>query len=274
MDAPKPFVSVIMSVFNGEQWLETAIRSIVDQTYGHWEFIIIDDASNEATQQILRLFRNDSRFRIVRQEINRGLTKNLNTAIGMCRGEYIARMDADDISLPNRLQKQVDYLQRHPEADLVAGFIEFIDESGKPAGLWPDDRQCVTHQQIISRLPWRNCLAHPTVMFRKKLMMEFTYNEAQTHSQDWDLWWQLADHRKQFAKIPETLLLYRLHRQSTTAKSNKGFALKKMHQAYQAYLHVLPPGRKCSPFNRKVRLAFWFNAVKLILSRIKRVFTS
>jgi glycosyltransferase involved in cell wall biosynthesis len=274
MDAKKPLVSVIMSVYNGEAWLDDAIQSIIRQTYDNWEFIIIDDASNETSQQILNKYKNDPRIRIIRQSQRNGLTKNLNMAAGLVKGGLIARMDADDISLSDRFKKQVEYLQQHPATSLVACFIEFIDEKGIPKGVWKDDRERISNEQIRSLLPWRSCIAHPTVMFRKKLLEEFKYNETQTHSQDWDLWLRLADHGKVMEKIPERLLLYRVHDKSTTSLSNRGFALRKMQQTYRAYLQSIDKGRKFSPFNRRVWIAFLFNSVKLFLSRIKRAFSS
>ena len=274
MDATKPLVSVIMSVYNGEEWLDEAIQSIIRQTYTNWEFIIIDDASNEATQQILNKYKPDPRFRISHREIRNGYTINLNIAIGMCQGEFVARMDGDDISQPTRFQKQVAFLQRNPKTDLVAGFIDKIDANGNPKGIWKDDRKRISNNQIRSLLPWRNCIAHPTVMFRKELFKEFKYNELQIHSDDWDLWLQLADHGKVFGKIPELMLLYRVHDKSTTSLSNKGFAFRKIQQAYKWYLQSVKKDRRFTPFNRKVWLAFLFNSVKLFLSRIKRIFTS
>jgi glycosyltransferase involved in cell wall biosynthesis len=263
-----------MSVHNGERWLDMAIQSIVQQTYTNWEFIIIDDASNEATQNILNKYKHDAKFRIVRTETNNGLTKNLNLAIDMCRGEFIARMDADDVSLPGRFQKQVVFFQQFPQTDVVAGFIEFIDENGNSKGIWKEDRKYITHEQIRKILPWRNCIAHPSVMIRKKIFDEFNFNEKQVHSQDWDLWLRLADHGKIFDKVAETILLYRVHENSTTSLSNKGFALKKMDQSYKLYLQSVGKDRRNSPFNRKVKQAFLFNSVKLFLSRIKRSLTS
>jgi glycosyltransferase involved in cell wall biosynthesis len=274
MDAAPPLVSVIMSVHNGERWLDEAIQSIICQTYTNWEFIIIDDASNTATQKILDNYKNDVRFKIKRIEENKGLTKNLNLAISLCGGELIARMDADDISLPERFQKQILFLQQFPQTDVVGGFIEFIDENGNSKGIWKDDRKCITNEQIKKLLPRRNCIAHPSVMIKKKIFDEFKYNETQLHSQDWDLWLRLADHEKIIDKVSETILLYRVHQKSTTRLSNKGFALKKMQQSYKLYLDSIEESRRNSPFNRKVRQAFLFNSVKLFLSRIKRSFTS
>ena len=274
MDEATPLISVIMSVHNGEQWLDKAIQSIVGQTYTNWEFIIIDDASNEATKNILDKYKSDARFLIQTVEIKNGLTKNLNKAISLSKGQFIARMDADDISLPERFQKQVLFLQQFPQTDVVAGLIEFIDENDKVKGFWKDDRNCITDEQIKKLLPKRNCIAHPTVMIRKKIFDEFRYNENQTHSQDWDLWLRLADHGKIIDKVAETVLKYRVHDKSTTSLSNKGFALKKMDRSYRLYLDSIEKDRKSTPFNRKVRRAFLFNSVKLFLSRIKRLFTS
>lgn len=274
MDAAKPLVSVIMSVLNGEAWLDEAIQSIIRQTYTNWEFIIIDDASNEATQGILKKYKPDTRFRIEHRKFRHGLPKNLNMAIGLSKGEFLARMDGDDISLPDRFQKQLEYLQRHPETDLAAGFIEYIDEDGNKKGVWKDDRKRITDKEIKQLLPWRCCIAHPTIMFRKELFRNFKYNEIQQHSDDWDLWLQFADHGIIFGKIAEPVLLYRVHKKSLTNVSIKGFALKKMQETYKWYLGSIAKNRRFSPFNRRVWFAYLFNSVKLFLSRIKRIFTS
>src|SRR5690242_12850241 len=114
MDAATPLVSVIMSVYNSEQWLKLAIDSIIQQTYPNWELIIIDDASNEAARQILQTYASDPRIIIHHRNTNHGLIKNLNLGIDLSKGDFIARMDADDISEPDRLAKQVAYLQQHP----------------------------------------------------------------------------------------------------------------------------------------------------------------
>jgi glycosyltransferase involved in cell wall biosynthesis len=266
----KPLVSVIMSVYNGEQFLQQAIGSILSQTYTNWEFIIIDDASNEATQDILSLYANDGRFRITRQPENKGLTKNLNISVGMSKGEYIARMDADDISLPNRFEEQVFYLEQHPETMAVFSLVELIDENGNPAGSWPDDSKATSYEAIRRLLPLRNCVAHPTVMIRKKILQEYGYNEKQLHSQDWDLWLRLVNDGKRIEKINNTLLLYRIHKDSVTRISNKKSAFLKIHQSYKPYLQQVWKERKLNWFNFRVWLGFVSNSIKLGLSKIKR----
>ena len=270
MDGTIPLVSVIMSVYNGEQWLRQAIDSIINQTYKNWEFIIIDDASNETTQSILHQYTNDTRFQIIRQSTQQGLTKNLNTAIGLCAGNLIARMDADDISLPARFEKQVFYLQSQPSVAVVASYIDMIAEDGKPIGKWADDRNATNWPRIKAMLPWKNCIAHPTIMIRKKILQEYRYNEKQLHSQDWDLWLRLAADGKIIEKIPEPLLLYRIHADSVTSRSNKKMAFLKRNESYKKYLSH----SKFSPFNIKVWLGYLFNSIKLFLSRIKKSFSS
>jgi glycosyltransferase involved in cell wall biosynthesis len=270
MDATAPLVSVLMSVYNGDRWLKEAIESILRQTFTSWEFIIIDDASDEPTQQILRNYADHKQVKIFRNETRQGLTKNLNTGIMHCKGDYIARMDADDISQPERLQKQAFFLLQNPDISAVGAFIEFIDETGNNTGTWPDDRKANTKEKIKALLPWKNCLAHPAMMVRKRVLQQFPYNETQTHSQDWDLWLRLSANRKIIDKIPETLLLYRTHPASVTAVTVKQSAFRKKHEFYSRYL----ADSKMNGFNLKVWFGFLFNRIKLFLSGIKRSITS
>lgn len=274
MDAATPLVSLIMSVHNGEQWLDEAIRSIVQQTYTNWEFIIIDDASERPAREILDRYRNDARIKIERTETRQGLTKNLNTALSRCKGHFIARMDADDISLPHRLEKQVAYLQQHPATAAVAGFIELIDEAGNITGVWADDRRATDRYTIRHMLPAKNCLAHPSVMMPADVLRTYRYNEVQIHSQDWDLWLRLEADDKVIEKINETLVLYRIHSSSVTHISNKRSAFLKKHEFYSRYLSGVKEKNHMNAFNRNVRRHFLLNRIKLFLSRIKRTVTS
>ena len=268
----KPLVSVIMSVYNGEQFLQQAIESILSQTYPNWEFIIIDDASNEATRNILRQYKNDPRFKIIRQDTNRGLTKNLNQAIEFSKGEFIARMDADDISLSDRFEKQVNFLQQHFETAAVFGLVELIDENGNSSGQWDDDIKAITYQRIRRRLPFSNCVAHPSVMMRKDVLQQYKYNEEQVHSQDWDLWLRMVSDGKIVEKINAPVLLYRIHKNSVTKISNKKSAFLKMHKSYKPYLKQVWKEKKLNSFNVLVYAGFFLNTIKLGLSRIKRAF--
>jgi glycosyltransferase involved in cell wall biosynthesis len=274
MDGKKALVSVVMSVYNSDQWLRAAIESILSQSYDNWEFIIVDDGSNAATKKILSGYSGNAKIKIISNEKRLGLTKNLNMAISLCKGEFIARMDADDICLPLRFEKQVNFLQNNPDVPVVCSFIDFIDENSNPVGIWKDDREANSWDKIKRRLPRQSCLAHPAVMVRKTIFEKYSYNERQSHSQDWDMWLQLAADGKIIEKINEPLLLYRVHQQSTTATSLKKSAFFKKHQTYQEYLKLVWRKRKFNFFNTKVAIAFLFNAIKLFLSRIKRTITS
>ena len=274
MDGKAPLVSVVMSVYNGSEWLKEAIESIIRQTYSNWEFIIVDDGSDQATKQILNNYKIDPRFKIITNEQKQGLTKNLNIAIEKVKGEFIARMDADDISLPGRFRKQVDYLVDHQNTSVISGFIIFIDDKGNQTGIWEADRKNVTWAQIRSTLPWECCIAHPSVMIRAGVFKKYQYNETQVHSQDWDLWLQLAASNMIIEKITEPILHYRVHPKSITATSLKKSAFRKMDETYKNYLGLVSATNKRNTFNLLVRIAFLFNRLKLFLSGIKKKFVS
>lgn len=266
----QPLVSVVMSVFNGEAWLKKAIDSICTQTYSNWEFLIVDDGSNAATKQVLQAYATEKRIRILSNTERRGLTRNLNMAIAQSRGSLIARMDADDIALSERLEKQVAYLQANPQVALAAAFVMFMDERDQITGPWAEDREAQDFDSIKRLLPTRNCLAHPTVMFRRTAWEQFPYNENQVHSQDWDLWMQFAAAGLRMEKIKEVLLHYRVHGLSVTSSSNKKSAFLKKDTVYRNYLQLARSQSGSKRFNNRVKRAYWINRVKLLLSGIKR----
>lgn len=270
MDGAAPLVSVIMSVYNGEKWLKAAIESIISQTHDNWEFIIIDDNSNTATKSIIAEYSDNLKFKIISNKSRAGLTKNLNTAIAYCKGEYIARMDADDISLPARFEKQLSLMQKKNNVSVVCSFVELINENNKSGNIWKDDRKANSPAKIKRMLPFRNCIAHPTVMFRKNILADYKYNENQVDSQDWDMWLQLSAAGKLIEKINEPLLLYRVHVQSVTFTSLEKSVFLKKSRVYKEYLRVVWHKKKFNFFNTKVMIAFLLNSVKLFLSKIKR----
>jgi glycosyltransferase involved in cell wall biosynthesis len=266
-----PLVSVIMSVHNGEAYLKKAIDSIYSQTYTHWELIIMDDCSNEITKSILALYSADPKIKIKTQLIQKGLTKNLNEAIELCNGEFIARMDADDICINTRLEEQINYLLRNNNTDALATFITLIDENDNPVGTWTDDRAATTHNKIKRLLPYRNCIAHPTIMIRKKVLAQYKYNDEQINSQDWDLWLRMTADNLIIEKINTPLLLYRIHSKSVTSISNTNSAYAKKQKIYKIYLKNIAAKKRFTPFNLNIRVAFWLNSLKLYLSKIKKI---
>jgi glycosyltransferase involved in cell wall biosynthesis len=211
-----PAISVIMSVHNGEQYLAEAVESILAQTLGDFEFIIIDDGSTDNTPTLLREYQAaDGRICIV-THANRGLTKALNEAIHLARAPLLARMDADDISLPNRFERQVAFLRAHPMVVCVGADHELIDGGGRLLTVLRQPSDNATVQTLA--LQGRIAICHPVVMMRRQAVIEAGgYDEQFAVAQDLDLWLRLGE-VGELANIPEVLLKYRQHAESVSEK--------------------------------------------------------
>ena len=202
-----PKVTVLMSVYNGERYLREAVESVLNQAFAGFEFIIIDDGSTDATSEILDGF-GDPRIVRFMNERNIGLAGSLNKGLAMARGEYIARMDADDINLPERLAKQVVFLDEHREVGVVGCAIQVIDADGSPIRV---QRYPTTHGPLLWALCFYTPLAHPTVVFRKAVVERVGgYDCALLINEDRDLWQRLSSVTR-FANLPEVLFSYRMH---------------------------------------------------------------
>ena len=216
-----PFVSVIMAVYNQEDYVKHAIESILSQTYGSFEFLIVDDGSTDDTTTICNKYAQEvsSRIRIFRNERNLGLTRSLNIGLISARGKYIARMDADDVSLPERLETQVTYLESHPEIGLVGSFYSEIDGIGNIINTIVEFP--VTPIIINWRLCFENPIAHPPIMVRKELLDRVDgYDEKYAVSQDYDLFIRLARITR-LANISEVLFYWRVHTNNVSKSRNK-----------------------------------------------------
>jgi glycosyltransferase involved in cell wall biosynthesis len=213
------FISVLMPVYNAGKFLHEAIDSILEQTHSHFEFIIINDASTDDSEKIILSYK-DQRIRYYKNESNLGLIKTLNKGIDLAKGEYVARMDNDDVAYKERLEIQLNYLKEHFKAKMVCSPVVFISSDGKEKGFWPADRNAKTTGQIIATLPWENCIAHPTVMIETKLLQKYTYSQNQKGSEDWDLWLRLVRDKVSIIKTKEVLLKYRVHGESMTNMHN------------------------------------------------------
>lgn len=203
-----PRVSVVMAVWNGARYLEKAVQSILTQTFTDFEFVIIDDGSTDSTPEKLQRYRAaDRRIRVYHQE-NAGLTRSLNRGFALAQGEYLARMDCDDIAFLDRFERQVEFLDRHPQVALVGSSVVRIDESGREI----KRSDCPTsHAEIVRALADYNCFTHSTVMLQKdKLTAVGGYREAYRHAEDYDLWVRLAE-RYELANLAEPLLYYRVY---------------------------------------------------------------
>ena len=256
-----PEITVLMPVFNNEKYLKQAIESILAQTYKDFELLIIDDGSTDGSNNIIQSF-TDSRIRLVKNDTNEGLIKTLNKGIELAKGEFIARMDGDDIALPKRLEKQVEVLKSSPSVSMVACCISIIDEAGEEQGFWGDDKLAITNEQIRNTLPNENCIAHPSVMIRKDKLMKYKYSLALKDSEDWDLWLRMASDREEFYKIKDVLLKYRVHPESVTVKVNRSNIYRKKRKVQVLYcLHKLGKGR-FNNFDFRVLKSAFDNYVK------------
>ena len=211
-----PAISVILPAYNCEKFIGKAIQSVLQQTFIDFELIIINDGSTDKTEFAILEFA-DPRIVYQKNPENKGLIFSLNRGIELAQGKYIARMDADDICLPERFIKQKTFLDENQNITVVATTIDFINEQGEKKGSWDLDRKTITEQQIRKHMPYENCIAHPTVMMRSDVLKNLKYNWKQKNIEDYDLWLRILNRGMNIKKIDESLLLYRLHGDSVTS---------------------------------------------------------
>ena len=216
----KGLVSVVMAVHNEkERYLRTAFNSIFNQTYRNIEIIIVDDASDFSCKSVINDICNDKNYvKIIHNETNIGLTKSLNRGISVAEGEFVARMDADDYSVRNRIEKQVAFLKENEIVDIVGtGVVSFGDKTMfiSPAfGYSNEDAQC--------NLFFSSTLCHPSVMMRRSFLAKnhLTYDENVKKGQDYDMW-ERASVLGNLAVMKEVLLYYRIHSAQITSTGSK-----------------------------------------------------
>ncbi|MBE6915721.1 MAG: glycosyltransferase [Ruminococcaceae bacterium] len=211
----RPDISVIMSVYNGETYLEEAIESVRNQTFRNWELIVINDCSTDSTAEILAVFAaKDERIKVHPNEVNLKLPKSLNKAISLCEGKYIARMDADDICLPTRLEKQYRFMEENPGVALSSCRFMTVKNgvymSGGAGG------RC-DHEALRAMLLTINPILHPGVIAKAEVLKKFNYDTTLTCTEDLELWTRLVLENQTIQILPECLLIYRLHDKQITS---------------------------------------------------------
>jgi glycosyltransferase involved in cell wall biosynthesis len=208
MDSSSPTVSVLIPVWHAVRFLPAALESILAQTFPDFEVIAIDDGTSDGSADVLAAFAaRDHRVRVVRQE-NQGIVASLNRALGLARGAFIARMDHDDVSRPDRFAKQIAFLRQHPEVDLVSGAMDVIDQDGN---YLRTEVPPTLPAALASELLYRNCICHPAVMARTEALRKVGgYRKNAQLAEDYDLWLRLSE-VGQVANLPDVLLSYRLH---------------------------------------------------------------
>lgn len=206
----KPMVTVLMSVYNGERFLKEAIDSILNQTFTDFEFLIINDGSTDRSVEIIESY-EDPRIRLINNEKNLKLIASLNKGISLARGKYIARMDCDDISMPDRLEKEVNFLENSLDYGLVGTYYTVIDGEGK-------DQYNVSYpssNELIKLFLSLNCpLAHGSIMGRTELFKQNLYGSEESYAvEDYELWTRMSKVTK-IHNIPEYLFKYRIYGES------------------------------------------------------------
>ena len=258
-----PAISVIMAVYNNQETVGAAIESILEQSFTSFEFIIIDDGSSDESGEILRDYASDDkRIKLVTQE-NQGLTKSLNRALSLAQGQYIARMDADDISLAERLELQVQFMQQNPQLGMCGTQIEFFGtKQGKsPVPTSPHDAKLM----LLFRTP----VFHPAVLIRHAVLKDnnLQYDPGFVTAQDYDLWVRLAKFTE-IANLTQTLLRYRVSEQQITVRKREAqlAATFRIYTRLLQQFHISPTDTEL-----QVHLAIAWHTVKADGIRLQEV---
>jgi glycosyltransferase involved in cell wall biosynthesis len=209
-------ISIILPVFNGEKYLNESIESVLSQTYQNWELIIINDGSTDNTEKLVLNY-TDKRIRYLLNETNRGIIFSMNKGLDEAKGEFIARLDADDIALPFRLEKQVEYLIENKDYVLAGCYFHTIDSAGKylKKVTFP-----ANNLDAQSYLLLHNCFCHSAIMMRAGIAKELKYDPEFQVCEDYDLWYRISRKGK-IINIPVFAALYRLHDSNISLKKKE-----------------------------------------------------
>jgi len=218
-----PAVSVVMCVYNGERFLHEAVESILNQTFADLELIVVDDGSTDSTPQILAGYVSRDFRVVVHRQANQGPAAAANRGVGLARAPLIARLDADDVALPTRLECQSRFLIEHETVAVVGGAVTFIDENGRS---WADPVQFpLTDAEIHEMLTTTTPFVHSAVMLRRDAFeCVGGYRPIFREAEDLDLWLRIAE-CYELANVPELVVRYRIHAQQTTAQTLERTAL-------------------------------------------------
>ncbi len=247
-------VSILMCVYNGESYLKEAIESLLGQTLNDFEFIIVNDGSTDKTSQILSEYAaQDARIVLVHNEKNLGLEKSLNRGLAVAKGEYLARQDVDDVSLPNRLELQTRFLDSHPEVGALGTAVEVINRQGSTIG---EDYLPIDHESLQALLLINNFLHHSTLMARRSLMQVLGgYNEDMRYVEDYDLWLRLS-RLSRLATLPDILLRRRIDNSGITSTNRE----KQLKNAFTISLKAVQEclQDKSQNFDEEAYQRFWW----------------
>jgi glycosyltransferase involved in cell wall biosynthesis len=247
-------LTVLMSVYNGSAYLREAIDSILSQSFTQFEFLIIDDCSTDNSWQILQEYADrDSRIRLFQNQQNLGLTKSLNRGLTLAQGNYIARQDADDIALPDRLKQQVDVLNQQPEVVLVSCELEWIDEAGELIARM--ERSCCSELIPWHLLFYNHVGGHSQVMYRRQTVLATGgYSEVRRYSQDYELWCRLAK-AGEIVMLPDVLQIQRIHRNAISSQKRSEQEAFSLAQSRKNIAELI--GEELSDAELRALRGFW-----------------
>jgi len=268
-----PLVSILMPVYNTAPYLREAMDSMLSQTFSDFELIVLNDCSPDNAEEILDTY-DDPRIVRYKGEKNVGLSNVLNTGIDMSHGKYIARMDSDDISLPNRFQVQVDYLERHPEIDLVSAAMQLF---GGRDEVWIREQD---PEKVKINALFHSPVLHASSVWRKDAFEKhgLRFRQEMVPAEDYDLWTRALLEGLKLANLPDILYRYRLHPMQATLQTEKTSA--KCHEVQIKYLKkALPslskkniesfPKRLCPVFFANLKDGFFDK--KLLAKRLYKM---
>lgn len=268
-----PLVSILMPVFKTAPYLREAMDSMLAQTFKDFELIVLNDCSPDNAEEILDAY-DDPRIVRYKGEKNVGLSNVLNVGIGMARGKYIARMDSDDISLPQRLQVQVDYLEKHPDVDLVSVGMRLF---GAKEGTWIRE---INPEKVKIEAMFHSPVLHASSVWRKDAFEKqgLRFRQEMVPAEDYDLWTRAMLKGLKLVNLPEVLYEYRIHEAQATVQTDKTAA--KSREVQMAYLQEALPSlsdRNREAFPKRLLLVFFANLLdgffdkKLLAKRLYKM---
>jgi glycosyltransferase involved in cell wall biosynthesis len=263
--AQAPLVSVVINAYNVEPYLAECLDGALAQTMEDFEVILVNDGSTDATGAIAEAYaRRDGRLRVLHNERNLGIPATINRALALSRGEFVAKMDADDVSLPPRLERQVAHLRANPQVVMVGCWWVRIDMQGRELGA---QRPRPSNERLARRMRTRCVLMHTGVMYRGDVVRRLKYREFFRYAQDYDLFLRLCEHGE-IAILPEVLVKQRLnyegvtvqrfHQQAQYARYARLFARQRLARGTDDYERVAADPQAIRPYvSSRASLSFY-----------------
>ncbi|MDD2916731.1 MAG: glycosyltransferase [Candidatus Gracilibacteria bacterium] len=235
-----PLISIVLPVYNTADYLEACLESVLAQTYAHFECIVIDDASHDRSVVIIEQYaRKDPRIRLLQNETNQGIGYTRNRGLEVASGTYIANFDSDDIAFPEWLETQLQYLETHPDTDIVGANFVFIDRLGNRL---LEKNNFPEHDRDIKKVIPLVCpIANNTVLIRKKCFDEMGAYRPSAHvAEDYDLWMRFRE-RYVFHNTQKSLVYYRVHGQNSIIRERDRIIRETMADFRNKVRYLYPP---------------------------------